>query len=568
MTVSSRILPARSPKEFIGPEYENDPAFLSLIRFFEEKTLAGLKKEDREETFYHDWLKYQAEHGIFASLLSTTEFSTRGHSFNLHRMVRFMELFAYYSPSHGYSLQVSFLGIFPMLQSKDAEIRRLAVKTLEEGGMFALGLSEKEHGADLYSSEFRLRDGVASGRKYYIGNSNIASIISVLALKDDSKAKESFVFFALEPKKAKTFKDEKKIRTLGVRSAHVGEFSVEGEAISKDRVISEGAAAWDAVFGTVNLGKFFLGFGSIGMCERAMGEALTHIQNRVLFGKSVSEFPHIRNLMCQAYARLAGMKLFAYRALDYQIHASANDRRYLLYNSVQKARVSTNGVEVMRLMAECVGAKGFESDTYFELALRDITLIPNLEGSTHINYGLTARLLTSYLFTRADVKSAPSLKGSRGFENPALFETHSGKFSRILFHSLNAAFSDSKSPQVNQFSKQLQYFRAFVLSLKMTPSKAKDPVLGLALGKVISVIAYAELILENSAHYKESVSSALTEFLFSLLIQDFNHQCGEVALCSDLNLIQRTLLSQCVILPLPTEQTTEALWAEMVERFK
>ncbi len=539
------ILPAKHPRSFIGSEYENDSAFVALIRFFEEKGLEQLKKEDREETFYDDWLAYQAKHGIYASLLSPAKYSTRGHSFNLHRICRFMEAFAFYSPSHGYSLQVSFLGIFPLLQSKNPEMQKLAVETLEAGGLFALGLSEKKHGADLYSGTFRLRNGVANGKKFYIGNANVATIISVLALKDDSKAKESFVFFALEPKTAKGFKNVKKIRTLGVRSAFVGEFEVENEPIAKDRVLSEGSSAWDAVFGTVNLGKFFLGFGSIGICERAMVEALSHIQNRVLFGKAVSEFPHIRSLMCQAYARLAGMKLFAYRALDYQIHANANDRRYLLYNSVQKARVSTNGVEVMRLMAECVGAKGFESETFFELALRDVSLIPNLEGSTHINYGLTARLLTPYLFTPGKgTQPAPSLKGKTGFENPALFETHSGKFSRVLFHSLNAAFSDSQNAQVNTFLKQIQYFRAFVVSLKMTPSKAKDPVLGLAMGKTLSVIAYAELILENSAHYRENVSPALLEFLFSLLIQDFNHQCGEVALCSDLNIIQRTLLSQ------------------------
>lgn len=562
------ILPAKHPQFFVGTEYEKDPAFLALFRFFQEKGLAQLKKEDREEVFYDDWLAYQAEHGIYASLLSTAKYSTRGHSFNLQRICRFMEAFAYYSPSHGYSLQVSFLGIFPLLQSKNPEMQALAVRTLEEGGVFALGLSEKEHGSDLYSGSFRLRDGIASGKKYYIGNANVASIISILALKDDSKAKESFVFFALEPKKAKGLKNVKKIRTLGVRSAFVGEFEVENEPIGKDRILSEGGAAWDAVFGTVNLGKFFLGFGSIGICERAMGEALAHIQNRVLFGKAVSEFPHIRSLMCQAYARLAGMKLFAYRALDYQMHAHANDRRYLLYNSVQKARVSTNGVEVMRLMAECVGAKGFESDTYFELALRDISLIPNLEGSTHINYGLAARLLTSYLFTpgRGTIP-VPSLKGKSGFENPALFQTHSGKFSRILFHSLNAAFQGSKNAQVEQFLKQIQYFRAFVVSLKVNPAKAKDPLLGLALGKALSVIAYAELILENSAYYEENVSEALLEFLFSLLIQDFNHQCSEIALCSSLNLLQRTLLNQCVALPLPTDQATERLWPEMLVRF-
>jgi len=87
------------------------------------------------------------------------------------------------------------------------------------------------------------------------------------------------------------------------------------------------------------------------------------------------------------------MKLYAYRALDYVHAANATDRRHILFCAVQKAKVSTEGVRVMALLSECINAKGFESDTYFETALRDIQLIPGLEGSTHINLDMTAQFI-------------------------------------------------------------------------------------------------------------------------------------------------------------------------------
>jgi arginine decarboxylase len=68
------------------------------------------------------------------------------------------------------------------------------------------------------------------------------------------------------------------------------------------------------------------------------------------------------------------MKLYGYRALDYVHAANERDRRYVLFCAVQKAKVSTEGVKVMALLSECIGAKGFESDTYFEMALRDAHL--------------------------------------------------------------------------------------------------------------------------------------------------------------------------------------------------
>ena len=68
-----------------------------------------------------------------------------------------------------------------------------------------------------------------------------------------------------------------------------------------------------------------------------------------------------------------------------------------------RTRVSTEGVRVLGLLSECVGARGCEAETYFESALRDAQLIPGLEGSTHINFGLTAQFLDNY-FAHGDPK--------------------------------------------------------------------------------------------------------------------------------------------------------------------
>jgi len=43
-------------------KYNADPAFIALTHFFRDKGLAELKREDREEIFYDDWLAYQAQH--------------------------------------------------------------------------------------------------------------------------------------------------------------------------------------------------------------------------------------------------------------------------------------------------------------------------------------------------------------------------------------------------------------------------------------------------------------------------------------------------------------------------
>src|SRR5207245_5185292 len=102
-----------------------------------------------------------------------------------------------------------------------------------------------------------------------------------------------------------------------------------------------------AALNTVNVGKFNLGFASIGICEHAFYEAITHADRRVLYGHKVTEFPHVRQLLSDAYARLVAMKLFSDRAIDYFRSAGPDDRRYLLFNPITKMKVTTEGEKVI-----------------------------------------------------------------------------------------------------------------------------------------------------------------------------------------------------------------------------
>src|SRR5207244_9616877 len=134
-----------------------------------------------------------------------------------------------------------------------------------------------------------------------------------------------FVFFALRPREAPALRGVRKIRTHGIRTAFVGEFEVRGHTLPEGDVISQGRAAWEAVFGTVNFGKFFLGFGAVGICEHALAEAHAHLTRRAVYGKPVIDLPHIRVSTALAFARLTAMKFYAYRALDYLQAATAGE---------------------------------------------------------------------------------------------------------------------------------------------------------------------------------------------------------------------------------------------------
>jgi acyl-CoA dehydrogenase len=554
-------------------DYFMDPGLGLLADFFRAKGLAAIKEEDRQEDWYPDWIAYQAQHGLYAGLLSPAAYSTRRHRLNLLKLTRFVEAFAYFSPAHAYSLHVSFLGLFPVLMSANEALKREAVARLEGGSLFAFGVSERAHGADLLANEFTVRDTpggrVADGAKCYIGNANAAELMSVLGKKGGTNRRSPLVLFALRPRESPGYRDLRKVRTLGIRGAFVGEFAVADHPVPEEDVIAEGRDAWDAVFNTVNFGKFFLGFGAVGICEHALAEAHAHLTGRVLYGKRVIELPHIRASMAIAFARLTAMKFYAYRALDYLQAAADDDRRYLLFHAVQKARVSTEGVKVMHLLSECVGARGFEADTYFESALREAPMIPSLEGSTHINLGLTAQFLDPYF---ADPAGDPPFPGSlalgtaAGAENPYWMAARDRTPRTVRFDPFLRAYQPLKAvPNVRRFVNQVRAYREFARGVTAMNLTSHTGLL-IAVGKCFAVIVYAQLVAETCAAV--AADSETVAVIFHALVEDLSEEALRLAAMFPPGAPERAVLRQVVRVPETSQADLDSVSGLLARRFE
>ncbi|WP_407312844.1 hypothetical protein [Desulfosporosinus sp. SB140] len=207
---------------------------------------------------------------IFSTLLTPTGYGAADSRFDLSRVCEFNEISAFYSLSYQYAYQVTILGLGPLWMGDNEKAKHITVRKLIDGGIFAFGLSKKTHGADLYSNEMSLtpvKEGpyLANGGKYYIGNANKAALVSTFGRYKDTK---DYVFFIVDTQ-YRNFKLNKKISTSGVRAAYVGDYELIEYPISTDDILSSGTLAWDSSLSSVNIGKFQLGFASIGICTHA-----------------------------------------------------------------------------------------------------------------------------------------------------------------------------------------------------------------------------------------------------------------------------------------------------------
>ena len=505
-----------------GLDPESRRIMLATIDFFESRGKVALKENDHERRWYADFLEFVARENVFATLLTpAAEAGGDGDKrWDTSRICAFNEITAFYGLPYWYTWQVSILGLGPIWQSDNAAAKQRAAKLLDEGSIFAFGLSEQRHGADIYSTDMVLTpegDGFrANGAKYYIGNGNLAGMVSVFGRRADIEGPEGYVFFAADSQHP----NYNLIKNTVNSQSYVSNFELEDYPVRAEDVLHTGPAAFDAALNTVNVGKFNLGFASIGICEHALYEAITHADARVLYGVTVTDFPHVRQAFTDAYARLVAMKLFADRSIDYMRSASPDDRRYLLFNPVTKMKVTTEGERTIDLIWDVIAAKGFEKDMYFEMAARDIRALPKLEGTVHVNMALVLKFMAAYLFDPAEYEAVPTRDDDA--DDEFLFRQGPARgLSKIRFqdwHDAYAAFAHV--PNVARFTEQAEGLKTLLSTAPPSEDQIRDLDFMLTLGELFTLVVYGQLILEQAA--LTELPEDTIDQIFDVLVRDYS----------------------------------------------
>ena len=503
--------------DFSHLDAESQQIMQDTISFFENKGKNKLTQDDANLVWYADFLDFVKDKKIFARLMTPAGYGAADSRWDTSRIAAFTEVLGFYGLCYWYTYQVSSLGLGPIWMSGNEDIKKKAAALLEQGNIFAFGLSEKEHGADIYSSDMivtKTGEGTytASGRKYYIGNGNKAAIVSVFGRMADGSG---YVFFGANSQHP----NYKLIKNVVNSQSYVSEFELEDYPLTEADILHTGDAAWDAALNTVNINKYNLGWGSIGICTHAFYEAINHAGNRNLYGKFVTDFPHIRELFIKAYSRLVAMKLFALRATDYMRTASADDRRYLLYNPMVKMKVTTEGEHVINAVWDVVAAKGFEKDMYFNMAARDIRALPKLEGTVHVNMALIIKFMPNYFFNPGEFPEIPAYHDA--VNDTFLFEQGPTKgLGKIRFHDYSKAYDKVNLPNVNLFKEQIAVMKESLFAAGPSDEQKKDIDFLLKVGELFTLVVYGQLILENAAIYK--TSDDMVEQIFETMVGDFS----------------------------------------------
>ncbi|OBJ36291.1 acyl-CoA dehydrogenase [Mycolicibacterium mucogenicum] len=497
----------------------------ALIEWFEDRGKVRLLQDDLEATWVADFLDFIKRERVFATFLTPSEFADGDPNkrWDTSRNAVLSEILGFYGLAYWYAEQVTILGLGPIWQSDNIKAKERAAAQLEAGGVMAFALSEREHGADIYNTDMLLTptsdEGVvfrASGTKYYIGNGNVAGMVSVFSRRTDVDGPDGYVWFVADS----GHENYELIDNVVHGQMFVSTFRLNDYPVHEEDILCTGPEAFSAALNTVNVGKFNLCSGSIGMCEHAFYEAITHANNRILYGNPVTDFPHVRASFVDVYARLIAMKLFSDRAIDYFRSAGLDDRRYLLFNPVTKSKVTSEGERVITLLWDVLAAKGFEKNTYFNEVNRLIGALPRLEGTVHVNVAQILKFMPNYMFNPA---SYPEI-GTRDDAADDVFFWAQGPArgaSKVQFADWAPVYERNLAvPNVARFYEQVQAFKDLLLTAAPDADQQRDLDFVLVVGHLFTLVVYGQLILEQAE--LTGLDHDLLDQIFDFQIRDFS----------------------------------------------
>ena len=236
-----------------------------------------------------------------------------------------------------------------------------------------------------------------------------------------------------------------------------------------------------------------------------------------------------------------------WRAGDYMRTATGEDRQYLLYNPLVKARVTSEGERVLTDLWDVIAARGVEKDTFFEAASRDIRWLPRLEGTVHVNTALMVKFMPNYLF--APDESLPQIGvADEPVNDDYLFDQGPTRgLGKIKFRDYRPALDGFAAiPNVAVFRAQVDAFVALVAGAPPTTEQQDEIDFSLAVGQLFALLVYTGLVLEAVPAW--GVADELLDEMFSVFVRDFNGYAtdllGKTSTTSEQAELARAILRQ------------------------
>lgn len=307
-----------------------------------------------------------------------------GEGYTKMESVAMLEKLAYYDAGFGITISANGLAAGPVIIGGNEAQKKRVYEMIMDGGVGGFCLTERGAGCDASAGESTaVREGdeyVINGTKCFITNGPIASYYVVFAMTDKSKgAGKGYSAFFVE-RDTPGLSIGKIEQKMGIRCSATSEIIFDNVRVPVSARIGEEGEGFKLAMKTLDMARITCGITAVGICQRAIDEAVAYVKNRVQFGEPLS-----KNEVIQF--KIADMNMKTQAARQLCKHATELYMQHLPFSTEAAMAKCAAGDAAMEVSTEAVqifGGYGFMIDYPVEKLMRDAKIFQIFEGTNEI----------------------------------------------------------------------------------------------------------------------------------------------------------------------------------------
>jgi alkylation response protein AidB-like acyl-CoA dehydrogenase len=291
----------------------------------------------------------------------------------------------------------TFLGASPVFVSGSEEQKVMLSKIILTGGIISLGLTEKNHGADLVANEVSAKNEkeyyYIQGEKWLINNATRCNVITILAKTDNNNSSRSHSVFLIDKASLHNHSYDclPKLKTHGIRGADISGIKFNNLKLNKDKMISHEGSGLEVILKSLQISRMMCASLSLGAADTALRVTLDFILNRNLYNLNCMNIPYVNEVIINSY-----IDILTCDAISLSIVRCLHNCPQLmsLYSSIVKYFVPTTIEKVFDSLAATLGARFYLREEHkegiFQKFMRDNSIVGLFDGSTMVNLQVIA----------------------------------------------------------------------------------------------------------------------------------------------------------------------------------
>ena len=254
----------------------------------------------------------------------------------------------------------------------------------------AWGLTEPSAGSDASGTKTTaVLDGdewVLNGSKIFITHGSVGEVAVILAVTDKSKGHRGISSFIVE-RDTPGYSTGTKENKLGLRASDTAEIVLQDCRIPRENLLGNLGDGFVDALRVLDGGRISIGALGLGIAQGAYEESVKYAKEREQFGKPISRFQSIQNMLADMAMEIDAARLLLYRAAYWK----SKGKKVTKEGAMAKLYCAETAMKTTTKAIQVHGGYGYTKDYPVERFFRDAKLCEIGEGTSEIQRMVIAR---------------------------------------------------------------------------------------------------------------------------------------------------------------------------------